>query len=209
MSLPFQPFDHHVDILTHIFFWMALKKSPDGVWGRPAEGRSLSTDKLKTRANICDSRLLRSEAFLFFGCALRPSSLVTPFTRFSLLSLANSSPRDRLIDKCATITSTRTNTPAWISERADSAQDEAKKSHIGTEDWQTGRESATLQWLPVTTFDWQLVGPSSYSSSRSLIMKQWRTTSGQMAAKRSSIKLPTGSVHLHAWPWHLDAKCTD
>lgn len=37
---------------------------------------------------------------------------VTPLTRFSLLSLANSSPRDRVIDKCATITSTRTNTPA-------------------------------------------------------------------------------------------------
>lgn len=145
----------------------------------------------------------------FFSSAVLFVPPVTPFTRFSLLSLANSSQRDRLIDKCATITSTRTNTPAWISERTDSAQDEAQKSHIGTEDWQTGRQSATLQWLPVTAFDWQLVAPSSYSSSRSLIMKQWRTTSGQKAAKRSSITLPTASVHLHAWPWHLDAKCTD
>lgn len=178
--------------------------STDGLWGRPAERRSLSTDKLETRANICDSLLFLFEASFLQLCS--PSLLsVTPFTRFSLLSLANSSPRDRLIDRCATITSTRTNTPAWT----DSAQDEAQKSHIGTEDWQTGRQSATLQWLPVTTFDWQLVGPSSYSSSRSLIMKQWRTTSGQKAAKRSSIKLPTGWVRLHAWPWHLDAKCTD
>lgn len=159
--------------------------STDGVWGRPAEGRSLSTDKLKTRANICDSLLLLLEASFLQLCS---SSLlsVTPFTRFSLLSLANSSPRDRLIDKCATITSTRTNTPAWISQRTDSVQDEAQKSHIGTEDWQTGRRSATLQWLPVTAFDWQLVGPSSYSSSRSLIMKQWRTTSGQKDLQSNS-----------------------
>lgn len=109
-SLPFQPFYHHINILTHISFWMALNTTPSrtqkqskwrrtfstfhhcwglshvtlmrhvhmstcGVWGRSAEGRSLSTDNLKTRANICDSLLLLFEALLFFSCALRPSSL--------------------------------------------------------------------------------------------------------------------------------------
>lgn len=113
---------------------------------------------------------------------------VTPLTRFSLLSLANSSPRDRVIDKCATITSTRTNTPAWITEQTDTTQEDAQKSQTGTEDWQTGRKSETLQWLPVTAFDWQLVDPSHFSSMRSLIKKQWQTTSGQKAIERSSVK---------------------
>lgn len=146
------------------------------------EGGSLSTDKVETRANICDSRY----SYPFFSSALLS---VPPLTRFSLLSLANSFPRDWVIDKCATITSTRTNTPAWITGRTDTMQEDSQKSQAGMEDWQTGRKSETLQWLPVTTFDWQLVGPSPFSSMRSLIKKQWQTTSGQKAAERSSIKL--------------------
>lgn len=95
---------------------------------------------------------------------LFPLSLlsVTPFTRFSLLSLANSSPRDRVIDKSATITSTRTKTPAWITERTDTTQEDAQKNRTGPEDWQTGHKSETLQWLAVTTFDWQLVGSLAF-----------------------------------------------
>lgn len=156
--------------------------STDGAWGAIKRGQIM---ELETRANICDSLLSSFESSLFFSSALRPSFLSPPLACFSLLSLANGSLRDRVIDKCATITSTRTNTPARITERTDT-----QKSRIGTEDWQTGRKSETLQWLPVSAFDWQLVGPSSFSSARSLIMKQWQTTAGQKATKRSWIQLP-------------------
>lgn len=161
--------------------------STDGAWGAIKRGQ---ITELETRASICDSLLSSFESSLFFSSALRPSSLSPPLARFSLLSLANGSLRDRVIDKCATITSTRTNTPARITERTDSTQEDTQKSRTGTEDWQTGRKSETLQWLPVSAFDWQLVGPSSFSSACSLIMKQWQTTAGQKATKRSWIQLP-------------------
>lgn len=158
--------------------------SPEWVWGKRVDLCPLTKWK-QGQTSVTLATLIFSFLLLFSLSLLS----VTPLTRFSLLSLANSSPRDRVIDKCATITSTRTNTPAWITERTDTMQEDPQKSQAGMEDWQTGRKSETLQWFPVTTFDWQLVGPSPFSSMRPLIKKQWQTTSGQKAAERSSIKL--------------------
>lgn len=158
--------------------------SPEWAWGKRVDLCPLTNWK-QGQTSVTLATLILSFLLLFSLSLLS----VTPHTRFSLLSLANSFPRDWVIDTCATITSTRTNTPAWITERTDTMQEDPQKSQAGMEDWQTGRKFETLQWLPVTTFDWQLVGPSPFSSMRSLIKKQWQTTSGQKAAERSSIKL--------------------
>lgn len=134
-----------------ILFLRHVHMSPERVWGKISRGRIFVHWQSGNKGKHLWLSLL-----LFFSSALLSA---TPLTRFSLLSLANSPPRDWVIDKCATITSTRTNTPAWITERTDTTQEDAQKSQTATEDWQTGRKSETLQWLPVTGFDWQLVGP--------------------------------------------------